>query len=132
MKKVVKPSSINQIVYILGQLWRIFTKLINIARLYVRYQIRGHFFINNRGGDNQSMEPFQYPKNGSNLNFTLIEKVAGMTIFHGVSRHKIDEEDLETIEKICTKDRPGVSATVSLENADPHLFKIVIWNENSA
>lgn len=76
------------------------------------------------------MEPFQYPKNGSNLNFTLIEKVENMTIFHGHSKHEIDEEDLETIEKICTKNRPGVNATVSLENANPHLFKIVVWNEN--
>lgn len=132
MKKVVKPGTISQIVHILGQLWRIFTKLINIARLYTRYLIRKYLLNGKYGGIDQSINTIKLPKDGRNLRFSLIEKVAGMTIFHGVSKHKIDEEDLETIEKICTKNRPGVNATVSLENADPHLFKIVTWNENSA
>ena len=53
-------------------------------------------------------------------------------IFHGHSKHKINEKDLGKIKKICLESRPGVSATVSMENADPHLFKIVVWNENQS
>ena len=115
MKKATKPSTLRQIVHITAQLWRIFLKLINIARLYIRIQVRRFFFL---------------PKDGKNIKFTLIEKVAGMTIFHGISKNTVDEEDLAWIEKTCTKSRPGAMATVSNENDDPHLFKIVLWNEN--
>jgi len=132
MKKTTRPSTLSQIVHITAQLCRIFLKLINIARLYIRIQVR-RFFLNQGFGEiNQTINTIKLPKGGKNLKFTLIEKVAGMTIFHGVSKNTVDEEDLAWIEKTCTKNRPGAMATVSNENDDPHLFKIVLWNESPA
>ena len=132
MKKAVKSDTLTQSAHIVGQLWRIFTKLINIARLYTRIQVRRFFLNEGYEGINQTINAIKLPKDGKNLKFTLIEKVAGMTIFHGTSKNTVDEEDLVWIEKNCTKNRPGAYATVSNENDDPHLFKIVLWNENPA
>src|SRR3989344_5162596 len=74
-----------------------------------------------------SVEEFRkIPKNG-NLTFTLIEMSDYMVIFHGKSKRKVSERDLRAMERIASKVDDDANVNASLENDDPHLFKIVTW-----
>ena len=74
-----------------------------------------------------SVEEFRkIPKNG-NLTFTLIEMSDYMVIFHGKSKRKVSESDLRDMERIVSEGDDDANANASLENDDPHLFKIVTW-----
>lgn len=101
--------------------------MLHIAYIYLKIQLKT---IRNKiihREINKTIEAIKKPTGKENIHFTLIEKIAGTTIFHGTSKHTVTERDFATIAKIVTKTRPGLSATVSHENNDPHLFKIVVW-----
>ena len=50
-----------------------------------------------------------------------------MFIFDGKSKKKVRESDLRAMERIVSEDDDDANVNASLENDDPHLFKIVTW-----
>ena len=108
-------------------------KIIHIARLLVIYisKYLQKIIYRKKFAEiyDTTDEVYKLPK-GRNIIFTNIERLGNMIIFHGKSRKKIIQRDLEQILKVCTKSSGSNNVTANLENGDPYLFKIVSWKKN--